>query len=145
MTTVVNFKKDGCDVKVTRNYKGEVPAPPEFGCFGNPYKLEEYGREECIRLFREYFYKRIKEDAEFRAAVLTLQGKRLGCFCKPLPCHGDVIKEWLDAQEQTTPVAQTDMIVQWVRYYFGLNECEEEFRQRVQGLLETGKDPHKGE
>jgi len=21
----------------------------------------------------------------------------LGCYCKPQNCHGDVIKEWLDA------------------------------------------------
>ena len=25
-----------------------------------------------------------------------LQGKTLGCFCKPDPCHGDIIKEYLD-------------------------------------------------
>lgn len=25
-----------------------------------------------------------------------MQGKTLGCFCKPHPCHGDIIKEYLD-------------------------------------------------
>jgi hypothetical protein len=24
--------------------------------------------------------------------VLALRGKRLGCLCKPAPCHGDIIK-----------------------------------------------------
>ena len=26
-----------------------------------------------------------------------LKGKRLGCWCKPLPCHGDVLAELADA------------------------------------------------
>ena len=142
LTEVVNLRTHKFDVKITRNYKGEVPEPPEFGCFGNPYKLEEHGREECIRLFEVYFEKRIKEDTEFRSAVLALQGKRLACFCKPLACHGDVIKRWLDAQPIIPLVKQVDQIVQWVRYYFGLNEMEDEFTRRMRGLLETGKDPH---
>ena len=28
-----------------------------------------------------------------------MQGKTLGCFCKPNPCHGDIIKEYLDRME----------------------------------------------
>lgn len=26
-----------------------------------------------------------------------MKGKTIGCFCRPHPCHGDVIAEWLDA------------------------------------------------
>ena len=98
-TVVVNLKTEKCDIKVCRSPKGKVPSPPEPGCFGNPFPLEEYGREGCIAMFRDYFYKRIEEDAEFRKAVLSLKGKRIGCFCKPLNCHGDIYKEWLDQQE----------------------------------------------
>lgn len=65
--------------------------------FGNPYKGEVYGREECIRLHREYFKKRMREDPGFRKAVNGLQGKVLGCWCKPKGCHGDVIVEYLDS------------------------------------------------
>jgi hypothetical protein len=36
------------------------------------------------------------EDRQFFTRVLDLYGKRLGCFCKPKPCHGDVIVEWLE-------------------------------------------------
>ena len=25
--------------------------------------------------------------------LLSLDGKRLGCYCKPKPCHGDVLVE----------------------------------------------------
>lgn len=27
----------------------------------------------------------------------SLRGHRLACWCAPLPCHGDVILEWLDS------------------------------------------------
>jgi hypothetical protein len=28
--------------------------------------------------------------------VKALRGKVLGCFCKPRPCHGDVLLEFVD-------------------------------------------------
>ena len=99
-TTVVNLRLEKCDVKITRTPKNESPDPPKFGCFGNPFPVQKYGREKCLDLFREYFLKRIEEDILFREAVLTLKGKKLGCFCKQpdkeVACHGDIIKEWLD-------------------------------------------------
>lgn len=97
-TTVVNFRVEKCDVKITRTPKNEIPDPPNFGCFGNPYPVKIYGRKKCIALYKVYFLKRVEEDLEFRKAVLALKGKKLGCFCAPDECHGDVIKEWLDAQ-----------------------------------------------
>lgn len=53
---------------------------------------------ETIECFRIYFIIRL-EDNEFRRRTLSLKGKRLGCFCKPRPCHGDVIAEWVNSQE----------------------------------------------
>jgi hypothetical protein len=37
-------------------------------------------------------------DPEFHDKLMKLKGKRLGCFCAPLACHGDVIKQYIDAQ-----------------------------------------------
>lgn len=97
MTSVVNVRKEKCDVYIGRSKTGEVTEPPEYGCYGNPFNLKYYTREESLQLYREYFNKRIVEDSAFRDAILSLRGKRLGCVCKPLDCHGDVIKEWLDS------------------------------------------------
>lgn len=103
-TTVVNLRLEKCDVKITRTPKNEIPDPPKFGCFGNPYPVEKYGRERCLELYREYFDKRVKEDTVFREAVLALRGKKLGCFCKnpdkEVACHGDIIKEWLEVNNE---------------------------------------------
>ena len=85
MTKVVNKYREAYDVYIGR---------PSI--FGNPFSVKEYGREGCIEKYKEYFYKRIKEDVKFKEEVLKLKDKVLGCFCKPLACHGDVIKEYLD-------------------------------------------------
>lgn len=101
-TKIVNFRYEKCDFKITRTKDNRVPDPPEPGWAGNPFPVGTYGREKCIEMYREYFYKRINNDEVFREAILSLQGKKLGCFCKPyLACHGDIIKEWLDAQEKS--------------------------------------------
>lgn len=79
--------------------------PGDDGWLGNPHPkgwcdiCEEYHTlEESIREFRSDFYEKIDDDGAFRDQLLTLRGKRLGCYCKPEMCHGDVIKEWLDSQ-----------------------------------------------
>ena len=67
------------------------------GYFGNPFRLkQDMIRGGTLAGFREYFYRRLVNDAEYRRRVHELQGKTLGCFCKPHPCHGDIIKEYLD-------------------------------------------------
>ena len=90
MTRVVNIRKEQCDVYIGRAGHGED------GYFGNPYN----GRSmrENIDSFRIYFYGRINSVPEFKRRVLELRGKRLGCFCKPASCHGDVIVEYLDRE-----------------------------------------------
>jgi len=96
VTKIVNLTKEKCDFKITRKPDHSIPDPPAFGFLGNPFFVGKYGREGCIEKFREYFYNRIKTDPEFKKAVDDLKGKTLGCFCKPLACHGDVIKEYLE-------------------------------------------------
>lgn len=96
MTTVVNIKTQKPDIYIGRGINGVIPNPPENGCYGNPFSVEEYGRDGCISAFRIYFNGRIEKDEDFRLAVLTLKDKKLGCFCHPKPCHGDVYVEYLD-------------------------------------------------
>jgi hypothetical protein len=83
-------------VNVKSGEKGDVyigrPGP-----FGNPYVLGQDGdRAEVIRLYRAYFYGRLKIDPAWKLKVEALRGRVLVCHCKPLDCHGDVIVEYLD-------------------------------------------------
>jgi hypothetical protein len=87
-TRVVHFKKSNYDVYIGRP-----------GIWGNPYSHKEgtkaefkvATREEAVEKYREY----ILNNAELMSKIHELKGKVLGCWCKPLACHGDVIIEIL--------------------------------------------------
>ena len=91
-TRVVNIREEDYDVYIGRAGRGMD------GYFGNPFRLGAgMPRGATLEKYREYFYRRIHADPEFKRRVEGLQGKTLGCFCKPHPCHGDIIKEYLDS------------------------------------------------
>jgi hypothetical protein len=99
VTTVVNLRRSGYDVYIGRAGKGLD------GYFGNPFRLSPGDdRAAVLDRYRGWFLERIRADGEFRRKVLALRGKRLGCFCKPLACHGDVLAAWVDAQEPASCV-----------------------------------------
>ena len=90
-TTVVNLFKNKYDVYIGRAGKGQD------GYFGNPFPLKPgEPRGATIERYKEYFDNRIANDPAFKARVLELKGKTLGCFCKPNSCHGDIIAEYLN-------------------------------------------------
>ena len=91
-TKVVNLKNEKYDVYIGRAGRGQD------GYFGNPFIMSAgQSREASLEKYRDYFYNRLKTDAEFRKRINGLRGKTLGCFCKPYPCHGDVIAEYLNS------------------------------------------------
>ncbi len=93
-TTVVNLYKEPYDVYIGRAGKGKD------GYFGNPFSLpagaDDVARLRCLEDFTKYLIERWKKDDTFRHRLLELRGKRLGCFCKPKTCHGDVIADFVD-------------------------------------------------
>jgi hypothetical protein len=91
LTKVVNLYKEPYDVYIGRPGKGQD------GYFGNPFRVGVDGPSEVVLgLYRQYLELRTKEEPEFLRRILELRGKTLGCFCKPKPCHGDVILEFLE-------------------------------------------------
>ena len=74
---------------------GALKPPPEDytyigrpGKWGNPYVIGQHGsREECIAKYEKY----IMKQRDLIKSLPELAGKRLGCFCHPKPCHGDVL------------------------------------------------------
>lgn len=116
-TRVVNVKTDAYDVYIGRGLNS-----PNQGYFGNPIKFgekcqvcgqvhvdDEEGRKALVACYKRYFWDRIHRDQEFHERVIGLEGKTLGCFCKPHACHGDVIKDWLDAD---TPIRLPSMKIE---------------------------------
>lgn len=87
-TVVVNINSSEYDVYIGRPGKGME------GIFGNPFY--ESSRENNIAKYKEYFYERIRADKKFSISIKSLKGKKLGCFCKPKKCHGDIIVDYLE-------------------------------------------------
>lgn len=79
-TLVVNKYKEPYDVYIGR---GSI--------WGNPFTIQEYGRDRCIALYEQYIRQRLHEEPDLYLQLLELKGKRLGCFCKPKACHGDIL------------------------------------------------------
>jgi hypothetical protein len=73
----------------------------------NPYHLPHNptaeDREVCIAKFRAYLMERIEAgDRKILDALDALtRNSVLGCWCKPLPCHCDVIAESWAAREKS--------------------------------------------
>jgi len=81
MTTVVNINDEPYDVLINRQ-----------SIWGNPYFIGKLSRKEVIEKYREY----ILNNPDLLAKLPELKGKRLGCHCKPLDCHGDVLVELIN-------------------------------------------------
>jgi len=74
-------------------YKGRLPdntARVDRGTvWGNPYRLDDYSREESLKLFSLYLDSKLQQEPDFLA---PLKGKDIACSCSlTVACHGDII------------------------------------------------------
>jgi hypothetical protein len=82
MTRVVHLRREPYDVRIDRRSK-----------WGNPFRIPQDGdRDQVIAKFRDY----LLGEPDLLASLDQLRGKTLGCWCKPLACHGDVLVELLE-------------------------------------------------
>lgn len=91
------------NIKIEAEYQSEKSTPGyEYigrgSYWGNPYSMYEDGddREEVIRKYK-YDFDYEKFPNKEKSEVYKLAGKRLGCFCKPQACHGDVLADFLNS------------------------------------------------
>ena len=72
---------------MTRYVRGAVGSK-----WANPYKLSQYELGESIRLYEEH----IRNTPALYNRILTeLDGKVLGCWCHPQPCHAHALIKML--------------------------------------------------
>ena len=98
---VVRLKKkmngelvQGCNTYIGRkvsNGRWELP----HSIWGNPFFPDSEGMDKCLKLYEE----RIRSDKQLWMALDNLEGKTLGCWCKPGPCHGDVLVRLLEEKK----------------------------------------------
>jgi len=77
MTEVVHCRRELFDVFIGRPSK-----------WGNPYVVGRDGsRTQVIQKYRAW----VVNQPQLMAALPELRDKILGCYCRPLACHGDVL------------------------------------------------------
>jgi hypothetical protein len=94
ITKVINLYKEPYDIYIGRGSK-----------WGNPFTTTKDKEtlaseivetsEEAISKYKEY----VLNTPDLIQSLDELEGKRLGCFCKPKPCHGDVLLELLSQKK----------------------------------------------
>ena len=85
-TKVVNINNSEHQVYIGRASK-----------WGNPYVEGKDGtRMEVILKYKQY----LLSNKELMDSIMELDGKVLGCHCKPKPCHGDIIVEVIEAKKR---------------------------------------------
>jgi len=94
MTTVVNLKKDSYDIYIGRGSKWGNP----FTHIKDKHTKAEFivnSRSEAISKYKEW----ISNQPHLLNALEELKDKRLGCFCKPKSCHGDILVELIEQKQ----------------------------------------------
>lgn len=82
MTRVINIRHGG-------HYDVYIGRPSRYG---NPYLVGRDGsREMILDRYRDWLNRRQDREAFLLMVQQTLHDKVLGCFCKPLACHGDIL------------------------------------------------------
>lgn len=67
------------------------------GKWGNPFSVEEFGREDAVRLHRDWL---LSLPDIMALARTELAGKDLACWCPPdQPCHADVLLKVANGRE----------------------------------------------
>jgi hypothetical protein len=92
-TRVVNLRHDACSVYIGR--------PSQWG---NPFVIGSIAgtRKSVIYLYSKWIM--LPENSNIRhAARIVLRGKILGCYCKPLACHGDLLAVIADSESDNDP------------------------------------------
>ncbi len=74
---VVHCKKEKYDVYIGRPSK-----------WGNPFSIGKDGtREEVIMKYLKW----LRNQPDLIASLDELKGKKLGCWCAPKACHGEIL------------------------------------------------------
>ena len=89
---VVHCKVNKYDVYIGRPSK-----------WGNPFEIGKDGsREEVIQKYKNW----IIEQPHLLMSLNELDGKILGCWCSPKPCHGDVLVELVNSTKRLSNVPE---------------------------------------
>jgi len=66
--------------------------PNHDSIWANPYKIGKNGtREDVLNQYELYIRNKLQNQPDLKEELMKLKNKKLGCWCFPEPCHGDVL------------------------------------------------------
>lgn len=96
--------------------------PPQDSIWANPFKINSQNdRYDVLKKYKEYIIDKLESRQISYRQLLKLRGKVLGCWCKPEPCHGDILIKLLkdyyipyDKSKQLRKIAEPSKNNPWV-------------------------------
>ena len=74
--------------------------------WSNPFHIGQHGtRKEVIEKYRIWLH----SNKTLMSEIMELDGKVLGCHCKPRPCHGDVIVQTIETKKILDMIFEDDL------------------------------------
>ena len=83
-------------VKMSKMYDPLICYVGRPSIYGNPYSVIDHGRDGAVLKFIEYWYAPKQKYLREVALKLIPQNAKLGCWCAPGRCHGDIIAGYLN-------------------------------------------------
>jgi hypothetical protein len=111
-TTVVNIHKKDLNEAGYHDFKAWAKVPNHMyigrnmnfyvpgtyqSKWANPYPLSKYTRSQSMKLYEKYI-----RESDLYNHLGELKGKVLGCWCKPLLCHGDILIKLMKEKKKKT-------------------------------------------
>eukprot|EP00287_Rhodomonas_sp_CCMP768_P028793 CAMPEP_0202839628 /NCGR_PEP_ID=MMETSP1389-20130828/53247_1 /ASSEMBLY_ACC=CAM_ASM_000865 /TAXON_ID=302021 /ORGANISM="Rhodomonas sp., Strain CCMP768" /LENGTH=267 /DNA_ID=CAMNT_0049516125 /DNA_START=11 /DNA_END=813 /DNA_ORIENTATION=+ len=87
---LLHWREDPSNVYIGRDMSHYVPGA-NGSKWANPFPVKTHGRDGCLDKYKKY----IEESPLLLSALPELEGKNLGCWCHPEPCHGHVLRTLL--------------------------------------------------
>lgn len=80
-TRVVNINNEAYDIYIGRGTR-----------WGNPYRIGVDGtRSQVIQKYEKHIRTSMAMGFTSHKDIMELDGKTLGCHCRPMRCHGEVL------------------------------------------------------
>ena len=70
--------------------------------WGNRFTFKK-GDEDSLKQCLVRYENQIRKNPDLFNAVVELEGKEIGCWCKPSPCHGDILIKLFKERQGTRP------------------------------------------
>ena len=83
-------------VYIGRNMSVYVPGTDKSK-WHNPFPVKKHGLTESLRLFEVH----IKSTPHLYNHLDELEGKTLGCWCYPEPCHGNILIKIMNEKKES--------------------------------------------